>query len=149
MLWTLVWEVKSNKSFKIHQKWCNIVAKMIQNRGLEGLWAALGANLGVLVVAWGVFGVSWCVLGCLLGVFWASWGRLGPSYARLDGADTWFQYGRASAASGASRRFCDSNVFQKASAKRVLHVFGGLGGLPNDVKNTTKDLLLHALPVLC
>ena len=36
---------------------------MIQNRGLEEAWAALGAYRGVLVVSWGVSGVSCGVLG--------------------------------------------------------------------------------------
>ena len=45
--------------------------KMVQHRGLEGVWAARGAYRGVLVVASGILGVSWGVLG-------ASWRRLGP-----------------------------------------------------------------------
>ena len=75
-----------------------------------GVWAALGAYRGVLVVSWcvlglscGALGVSWSVLkapweaswarfgasrGCLGRVSGASWGvlgRLGASWARLGG----------------------------------------------------------------
>ena len=78
------------------QKWFKIVAKIIQNRGLEEAWAVLGAYRGVLVVSWGllgafwgVLGTSWDVLGGVLGASWGvlgvSWDGLGASRGRLGG----------------------------------------------------------------
>ena len=58
---------------------------MVQNQGLEGVWAALGANRGVLVVAWGVLGVSWGVLGASWAILGASWRRPGRVLGRLGG----------------------------------------------------------------
>ena len=65
-----------------------ILAQMLQNRGLEGFLAALGAAgrswdhpEGVVVRLGGVLEPSWGRLGCVLesleAVFGASWGRLG------------------------------------------------------------------------
>ena len=41
-------------SFKIPEKSIKIVGKIVQNRGLGEVWAALGDYRGVLVVSWGV-----------------------------------------------------------------------------------------------
>ena len=74
---------------KIFEKWFKIVAKMVQNRGLEEAWAALGAYRGVLDVSWGFLGASWGVLGTswgVLGSSWeASWARLEASWGCLGG----------------------------------------------------------------
>ena len=61
--WCQVGAKKGPRSFKIPEKSFKIVAKMVQDRGLEEVWAALGAYRGVLVVSWGVSGVSCSVLG--------------------------------------------------------------------------------------
>ena len=66
---------------------------MVQDRGLEEVWAALGAYRGVLVVSWGFLGAFWGVLGTsvgVLGAFWgasweASWGHLGRRPGRVLG----------------------------------------------------------------
>ena len=60
---------------------------MVQNRGLEEAWAALGAYRGVLVVSWGLLGAFWGVLGTswgvLGGVLGVSWGVPGVSWGAL------------------------------------------------------------------
>ena len=58
-----------------------IIAKMVQNRGLEEAWVALGAYRGVLVVSWGFLAASWGVLGSSWGVLGASWRALGASWS--------------------------------------------------------------------
>ena len=88
------------------KKGFEIVAKMIQNRVVGEVWAALGAYRGVLVVSWGVLGLS-CgvvgvscerlegplrgVLGAFLGFLRMSWegfrrllGHLGASWGALE-----------------------------------------------------------------
>ena len=69
------------------QKSRKIAAKMVQNRGLEEAWAALGAYRSVLVASWGFLGAFWGVLGTswgvLGGVLGASWGVLGVSWGSL------------------------------------------------------------------
>ena len=65
------------------QKSRKIAAKMVQNRGLEEAWAALGAYRSVMVASWGFMGAFWGVLGTswslLGGVLGASWGVLEAS----------------------------------------------------------------------
>ena len=99
------WKRKTfGKVAKIHQKSIKIIAKMVQNRGLEGILAALGRLLGgswlqgssgglqmtilpssrgvlggVLAASWGVLEVSWGALGRPLAPFGASWAVLGSS----------------------------------------------------------------------
>ena len=82
---------------------------------LAASWGCLGAScgvfLGVLRTSWAVLGASCVVLGPLL--FLEAYGV----------AVTWFQSGRASAASeasGASGRSCDLAQFQKASANASI-----------------------------
>ena len=66
---------------EINQKWSNIDADMLQNRGLEGARAALGVYQGTLGVFWDILGVFQGILAAswdVLGVSWAaSWGVLG------------------------------------------------------------------------
>ena len=72
------------------QKSRKIAAKMVQNRGLEEAWAALGAYRSVMVASWGFMGAFWGVLGTswglLGGVLGASWGVLGRKNAKSHSA---------------------------------------------------------------
>ena len=86
---------------KSHQKSIKIIAKMIQNRGLEGVLAALGRLLGgswlqgtsgpltgcLSSCSWVVLEASWAPVGRLLGRLGhqvrASWGILEATWGRL------------------------------------------------------------------
>ena len=66
--------------------------KTLQNRGLEVVWAALGAMVPLppvfslfLEASWGVLGASWWRLGRSSGRLGRSWERLGRSWGRLGG----------------------------------------------------------------
>ena len=76
------------KQLYIFQNLDQSVAKMVQNRGLEGVWGAFGALLGV---TW-LRGPCGPLPGCLLGSSWAaleaSWAPLGRLLNRL-----WHQVG--------------------------------------------------------
>ena len=97
-------------SFKNHQKQSKIVPKMIQNRGPEGVWAALGRLLGgswaspgskaplgsLLAASWAALGRFLRRLGRLLGGSWAvlgtKLGRLGGSWRHLGGVLVGFSH---------------------------------------------------------
>ena len=71
----------SEKPSKIHQKSIKIIAKMVQNRGLEGVLAALGRLLGGSWLQGTSGGLKMTILpgfgGVLGGVLAASLGRTG------------------------------------------------------------------------
>ena len=73
---------------KVYQKSIKNQPKITQNRTPKGVWAALGAYRGVLVVSWGflkafwgVPGTSWGLLGSVLA---ASWGHPGGLLEGLE-----------------------------------------------------------------
>ena len=77
----------SYRSCKNVEKSFKIVAETVQNRSLEEVWVALGANWGVFVVSWGILRVSCGVLGdswsALQGVLGAFSGFLGVAWGNF------------------------------------------------------------------
>ena len=69
------------KQLQIFQNLDHIVAKMVQNQGLEGVWGAFGLLWGR---SWASFG-SEAPVGRSLGAFWATLGRLWKRLWRLLG----------------------------------------------------------------
>ena len=84
-------------------------------------WGCLGASWGVFLDVLDVLRAARVVLGSFLSPRWLDRvaKRRGSQHVFLKAhgvAVTWFQSGRASEASGASGRSCDSAQLQKASA---------------------------------